>query len=172
LEGNAVVEGLDWVVGREPRVLILGSMPGSRSLAEGRYYVGRGNRFWDLMGELLSFDATADYEARIESLMTSGVALWDVLETCDRDGSLDSRIVQSTERPNDLRQFFRSHPGVRLVALNGKKAAASFRHWFGDVGTDPALPPALELPSTSGANTRFTRAALVTEWRQLGNHLL
>ncbi len=139
-------------------------MPGVQSLSAGQYYAAPRNRFWSLMGSLLGFDAAMPYGRRLSKLTGAGIALWDVLQSCEREGSLDSSIVVSTEVPNDFADFFKRHPSLRAVAFNGQKAAKSFEKLV-------ALPSPvrdrldfLTLPSTSAANARYGHAALVEEW--------
>ena len=163
-----MVTGLAPVVGERVRVLVLGSMPGARSLAEGRYYVGPGNRFWKVMAEVLGFDPGLDYAAKIRRLTASGVALWDVLKHCERDGSLDSSIVASSEEPNDFAGFLSRYPDLRAVVLNGQKAGESFNSSFDGARVSP---PSMTLPSTSGANARKSLEELVEEWRVISDYL-
>ena len=92
---------------RAARVLILGSMPGAASLRARRYYAYEHNAFWKIMGAL--FDAGPDvaYEKRVATLKRAGVAVWDVLESCVREGSLDSSIDEASMVPNDFQAFLR-----------------------------------------------------------------
>lgn len=163
-----MILGLPPIVGERPRVLILGSIPGGRSLETGRYYVGPGNRFWGTMAEILGFPPDLRYEARVRRLKARGIALWDVLHRCAREGSLDARIVTSTEEPNDLAGFFARHPDVDLVALNGRKAAESFRR---HVRGNGHVPTSVPLPSTSAANARLSAREVVERWSVLREHL-
>jgi hypoxanthine-DNA glycosylase len=119
------------------------------------------------MAALVGFEADLEYEDRRARLVTAGVALWDVLESCERPGSLDSSIVVSTERENDLGAFFREHPSIRVVGLNGGKAASAYARWL---RRSDGSPPAMALPSTSGANARLSWAGLVEAWRPLTAH--
>ena len=81
------------------RLLILGSLPGERSLAAGRYYAHPQNAFWHLTGTVLDEDlATLPYESRLERLLARGVGLWDSIETAQRQGSLDSAIKNAEAR--------------------------------------------------------------------------
>lgn len=142
-------------------VLILGSMPGTASLAAQQYYAHRHNTFWRILGELLGFDATADYPVRIAALKAGGIALWDVLESCVRPGSLDSMIVD--ERTNDFAAFFRAHDRIRRVYFNGAKAEASFRRRVLP-GLDAGNLSFTRMPSTSPAHASLSYARKLAAW--------
>ena len=149
------------------RLLILGSMPGVRSLAAGQYYAGPRNRFWPLMGEFLGFDPAMPYGRRLDELTGAGIALWDVLQSCEREGSLDASIVESTEVPNDFAAFLEKHSHIRAIAFNGQKAAKSFEK---RVALSTPLRDRLDLlklPSTSAANARYSHTVLAEEWGAL-----
>lgn len=112
------------VLGEKPETLILGSMPGEESLRQGRYYAHPQNAFWRVMGELLGFPPEAPYPERLELLKASRIALWDVLESCVRQGSLDSDI--ENEKPNDFKALFKAQPLIRRVVFNGATAEKLF----------------------------------------------
>lgn len=133
----------------DARILILGSMPGVASLAAGEYYAHPQNGFWPIMGALIGAGRDLDYPGRLVLLKTRGIALWDVLQTCDRAGSLDSAI--RAEIPNDFEWFFRACPDLRAVFFNGQKAAASFRRFVLPCLIGFSLPLTV-LPSTSPAH--------------------
>lgn len=133
----------------DARILILGSMPGAASLAAGEYYAHPQNGFWPIMGALIGAGSDLDYPARLDLLKRRGIALWDVLQTCERAGSLDSAI--RAEIPNDFEWLFRACPDIRAVFFNGQKAAASFRRFVLPVLTGFSLP-LMVLPSTSPAH--------------------
>jgi len=168
-----LIESFPAVIEPDARVLILGSMPGERSLAAGEYYAHPRNRYWPLMQELIGLDPKAPYSERIKQLTRAGVALWDVLKHCRRDGSLDDSIVRNSEVTNDIAQLLEDHPSVKAVGLNGQKAAKVFRRWV-----VPDLRVALrerlvsiELPSTSPANATRSLADLLDAWRALMPYL-
>src|SRR3954451_23432881 len=92
--------------------LILGTMPGAASLRAGQYYAHPRNAFWTIIGELLGFDARLDYAARIDHLAAARIAVWDVLQSCERPGSLDSNIDRQSVVPNDFPGFFAAHPRI------------------------------------------------------------
>ncbi|HTO56242.1 MAG TPA: DNA-deoxyinosine glycosylase, partial [Pseudomonadales bacterium] len=101
------------------RTLILGTMPGVASLAAGQYYGHPRNAFWRIVGELFGFDPAASYATRVRRLADSGVAVWDVLASCERAGSLDSRIDPESVVPNDFADFFAAHRRIERICFNG-----------------------------------------------------
>ena len=152
--------GLPPITGAEPSVLILGSFPSVLSLEKQEYYGNPRNRFWAVMEELFGVPASLPYPERQAKLTQHCVALWDVIRTCVRPGSADSRIRQPV--PNDIACFVRSHPSVRLVALNGRTAGSCY-HRFAEV---PGLPSVV-LPSTSPANARVSYEDMVRVWERV-----
>lgn len=112
------------VLGGSPKILILGSMPGEESLRQARYYAHPKNAFWPILGELLGFDPNAPYDTRLDALKEAGIALWDVLESCVRPGSMDSDIKH--ERTNNFKKLFERNPGIALVVFNGCTAERLF----------------------------------------------
>lgn len=158
-----------WAVGFPPvadaaaRVLILGSLPGRRSLEAAEYYAQPQNAFWPIMGRLCGATRSLPYDERLARLRASGIALWDVLAAGDRIGSLDSAIVSTTLVVNAFEAFFAGHPSIELVCFNGRKAEEVFRRRVA-----PALPPrALVfelLPSTSPAFASLTFEEKLARW--------
>ena len=135
------------------RILILGSMPGVASLREGRYYAHPQNQFWPIVCAALGADGMPDYAERVRLLLSNGIALWDVLESCVREGSLDSAIEDSSVVVNDFAAFFGTHPGVMRILFNGAKSEAAWRrHVLPSMGAGPAGLEYRRLPSTSPAH--------------------
>jgi len=146
------------------RLLVLGTMPGAASLDAGEYYAHPRNAFWPVMGALAGFAPTLAYAERVAALTASGIAVWDVLASCRRSGSLDTAIEAETVVVNDFPGFFAAHPELRLVAFNGGKAAELFRrHVRPHVATD-AVPATVRLPSTSPTNARLRLADKCAAW--------
>jgi hypoxanthine-DNA glycosylase len=147
-----------WSVGFPPvadvraRVLVLGSLPGRRSLEAEQYYAQPQNAFWRIMGQLCGAGPDVPYAERLERLRASGLALWDVLAAGDRQGSLDSAIVPASIVVNEFQAFFATHSRIGLVCFNGGKAEEVFRRrvapLLGARGTELAFE---RLPSTSPA---------------------
>ena len=146
--------GLPPIVWPHARVLVLGSLPGDESLRRQQYYGNPRNQFWTIIGRVHGgAPVDAGYAERLALLERHGIALWDVLASAQRRGSLDSNIRD--EVPNDFTDVLRNLPELRVIALNGAKAAAAFaRH------VQPKFAPWLEslrilpLPSTSPVPAR------------------
>lgn len=146
------------------RVLILGSMPGVASLNAQQYYAHPRNSFWPIMARIAGFDATAPYAMRVNALTRAGIAVWDVLQSCVRSGSLDSAIQAGTRVPNDFVSFFAEHPGIRLVCFNGAEAQQSFaRHVLPTLRAEGVR--FVRLPSTSPAHAMALERKLAA-WRE------
>ena len=148
-----------------PAVLILGSLPGRASLAAGQYYAQPRNAFWPIMGALFGAAPELDYAARLERLTARSVALWDVLASGTRPGSLDASIERETMVVNDIAGFVRRTGGVRLVLFNGKTAAALYRRRVAPtLAADAAAIETRTLPSTSPAYAAMPYARKLAAW--------
>ena len=155
--------GLPPVLGRDTRVLILGSFPGEASLAAGQYYAHPRNHFWPLLGALIEASlATMSYRKRIDALRAHRIGLWDVYVACSRRGSLDGAI-RDAER-GEVSRVRRAAPAVALVCFNGQMAARSLPAWH-DAGY-----ATLVLPSSSPAYTR-PFAEKLARWREIADFL-
>lgn len=160
------VRSFEPIEDRNAKLLILGSMPGRASLAAGQYYAHAQNVFWRIVSDLLDIHAHAPYESRVEALKSARIAVWDVLQSCVREGSLDTMIEKETEVANDFRSFFRTHRGITRVFFNGAKAEASFRrHVSRELDGGPAI--FVRLPSTSPANASLSFARKLGVWRAI-----
>lgn len=163
------VQGFPPVTAPGARVLILGSMPGRASLAAAQYYAHPRNAFWPLLGSILGFDPTLPYEERLQCLRARGVALWDVLQSCERPGSLDAAIDPRTQRANDFAGLFAAQPELRSVLCNGATAHRLFERFVLPTvttrGTDRAPFAVHRLPSTSPAHAGLSRSDKLAAWR-------
>lgn len=148
----------------DARILILGSMPGEASLRAGQYYAHPQNLFWRIMGELLGTDPASPYKQRIQALKSARIALWDVLRSCRRKGSLDSDIDGESLVPNDFAAFFQSHPQITRVFFNGAKAEECYRRHVLP-GIEGGSIEYLRLPSTSPANASISYERKLDAWR-------
>lgn len=151
---------------RNAEILILGSMPGRASLAADQYYAHAQNAFWRIISELLQLDPASPYAVRVQALKSARIALWDVLRSCKREGSLDSMIATDTQTANDFRAFFRAHPQITQVFFNGAKAEACFRqHVLRQIGGRVLCYT--RLPSTSPAHASLSYARKLEAWRTI-----
>jgi len=116
------IEGFSPIVSGNASVLILGTMPSEASLRRQQYYGHSRNAFWPIMSALYGFNPELGYQHRKERLMENGVAVWDVLQSCNRLGSLDANIKQSTLVTNDFAGFFTEHSLIKRVFFNGRMA--------------------------------------------------
>jgi double-stranded uracil-DNA glycosylase len=159
-----VLTGFPPVADPSATILILGSMPGFRSLAEGQYYAHPQNAFWRLMAHVIGLDPRAPYPARLAALRDAGIALWDVLHACVRPGSADHAIVGGTRVVNDFVTFFDRHRRIARVCFNGLEAERSFtREVHAYVAERPLTY--VRLPSSSAALALpFARKAAA--WRE------
>ncbi|HOU52684.1 MAG TPA: DNA-deoxyinosine glycosylase [Myxococcota bacterium] len=152
------------------RVLVLGTFPGPRSLAEEGYYAHPQNAFWDVIGSLCGFDPRhVTRRERLEQMLSRDVALWDVLERCRRQGSEDSRIVDPV--PNDFAAFLPELADLRAILFNGRPAWVLWRRLVTPSLPGP-VPPCLVMPSTSPAAARLPRAQKVQTWVEVLRSLL
>ena len=149
----------------DANTLVLGSLPGRRSLEMQQYYAHPRNTFWKIIGGIFDADGALPYEGRVSLLNANRIALWDVLAAAERPGSLDASIAHGSAHANDFNGFFRAHRGIRRVFFNGRKAESLYRRL--------ALPALGEfsgiryacLPSTSPAHAGMTFAAKLAAWR-------
>lgn len=151
------------------RALVLGTMPGVRSLAMQQFYAHPRNLFWPLMGEFFDAGLEFAYAERLVRLQAHGVGLWDVLGQCERSGSLDGAIRVGSEVSNDISGLLAQHPTIGAIALNGAKAADVFVRRIA-----PTIEPArlarlaiLPMPSTSPANASLSLSGKRGQWSRL-----
>jgi len=160
--------GFPPVPGPTSHVLILGSMPGRVSLEAGEYYAQPRNVFWRIMGELFGAGPDHPYQERLKLLMANGIALWDVLESCYRPGSLDASIDLKSANANDFPPFFETHRSIERVCFNGGKAEELYRRRV--LPTVQTTAPDLlyqRLPSTSPAYAAMPYEQKLTQWSVL-----
>ncbi len=150
----------------DAEILILGSMPGLVSLAADEYYAHPRNAFWPIMAELFGFDLAAPYNERVKALGAAKVAVWDVLYSCSRPGSLDSNIVSDSLIANDLASFLQQHPALKRVFFNGAKAESCFRKHIASTLAAGSISYQ-RLPSTSPAHAALTFAQKLAAWRTI-----
>lgn len=135
------------IISEGSKILILGSVPGVKSLEMQQYYAHPQNQFWKIIFKLFEEDFTADYQKRTEIIRKNKIALWDVIDSCEREGSLDTKI--RNEEHNDIMKILREHLTIKAVFCNGQK---SFKNLKKILGKESEIP-IFVLPSTSPLHT-------------------
>ena len=159
------IQGFPPISRPDAQTLILGSMPSRESLVQQRYYAHPRNSFWPIVSSLFEFPGD-HYQHNADQLMHNGVAVWDVLKTCFRTGSLDSDIDDSTIVTNDFQQFFTHHPNISRVFFNGSKAETVYlKQVLPRLDGAAANLKLQRLPSTSPAHASMSLEQKKSAWR-------
>ncbi len=165
--GETIKTGFPPVANIDARTLVLGSMPGEASLQKKQYYGHPRNLFWEFMGEILGFNPNIAYDERLLRLTENQIALWDVLNSCQRNGSLDANIIETSEVINDFDRFFDKYRQINRICFNGQKAFNTFKKYA--VKRQKIRYSAIEklvLPSTSPANASIPRDIKYRKWKE------
>lgn len=159
----------DYIADHNSRVLILGTMPGKASIDSNEYYGHPDNLFWDIIFRICHPDwkcdevVSVDYETKKQTIQNNHIALWDVLQYCEREGSLDKNIRNQIH--NDFKIFFQSYPSIRTIFFNGQKASK----YFDEFRPEPTIfdkRTFITLQSTSPSNT-INSFYKLKEWMQI-----
>jgi len=159
--------GFPAIANEDARILILGSMPSVKSLEQQQYYAHPRNAFWQIMSSLFNMDKDVTYPQRCEYLLANHIAVWDVIKSCQRQGSLDQDIEPTSMIANDFNSFIEQHPNIQKICFNGAKAEQVFNRYV--------LPMLSEqqrgivrwkLPSTSPAHAAMTFKQKLVLWQQ------
>ena len=142
-------------------------MPGKVSLAKQQYYGHAQNLFWPFMHEIFGIDSNLPYEQRLALLQSQGIALWDVMQECERHSSLDSDIVEHSIKPNDFNDFFQRYPAILHICFNGAKAESSFMKYVLRTNKQLTHLHLTRLPSSSPANASINKIKKLEAWRKL-----
>ena len=149
----------------DAKALILGSFPGKESLRRQEYYAHPRNAFWFIILSLFHLGAGLSYEERAQVLKSHRLALWDVVSSCRREGSLDSSIDNTTIQVNDFKSFFREHKEIDRVFFNGLKAEKEYqRRVLPEADSFCRTLQYYRLPSTSPAMAMLTRDEKLARW--------
>jgi len=142
-------------------------MPGVASLGASQYYAHPRNRFWDIMDRVCGAGRSIPYQQRLLRLLDHHLALWDVLHSCVRSGSLDAAIEHHTALPNDLAGLLSGLPSLRRICCNGATASVALKRHFGaQLAREYPQIEVLKLPSTSPANASCSDARKLQQWSQ------
>ncbi|MDD5411831.1 MAG: DNA-deoxyinosine glycosylase [Methylobacter sp.] len=167
------IAGFTPIVSGNAKVLILGSMPSVASLARQQYYGHPKNAFWPIMGALFGAAPELCYQQRKEILMANGIAVWDVLQGCNRLGSLDSNIKLASIKINDFADFYAEYKFIEQVFFNGAMAEKLYKKYV-----LPTLDQSFSyleyqrLPSTSPAHASLRLEEKIEAWKVIKRHVL
>ena len=152
------------------RILILGSIPGKVSLDAYEYYAHPRNTFWKILAAHMHIDHATPYPNRCQTLRKHHIALWDVLHSCTRPGSLDADIVEDSIAPNDFNSLFSDHPSITHVFFNGAKAEHAYtKYVLPTLSPDHAHLHYQRLPSTSPAHAAMSYDEKLHLWSEALN---
>lgn len=151
-----MLTGFEPIISNDPIVLILGSMPSVVSLEKNEYYGFKYNRFWKIMSAFFDIPLHT-YEDKKMLIKKHQMILWDVIQCCEREGSLDSKI--RNEQCNDIRALLKEYPSVQAIICNGKKSYSLYQKHFKDIDIKVIC-----LPSTSNANRSIKEHDLFKQW--------
>lgn len=149
----------DPISSTDTEILILGTLPGDKSLELGEYYGHARNRFWKILATLTENDFPLSYDEKKALLLKSKIGVWDVVHKANRKGSLDVDIQQ--EVANDLENFIASHTNLKVIAFNGQKAEKLFDKYFKRISDFTYIC----LPSSSPANAGINFENICTKWQ-------
>lgn len=152
------------IITEDSQVLILGSIPGVKSLEMQEYYAHPQNKFWKILFELFDENFSTNYEDRIKLLKVHHIALWDVIDSCERKGSLDVEI--KNENANNIVKLLIDHPNIKAIFCNGHK---SFKNLQKTLNQNQEMP-IFVLPSTSPAHT-LSYNVKFNQWSTILKHL-
>ncbi len=153
------------LVDQRSRILILGSIPGPEALRKKEYYGFKGNHFWRIIPEILEARPPLSYKDKIDLLRGRRIGLWDVVNSCAREGASDNSIRR--EKPNNIARLIKNYPQIRTIFLNGKTAEKLYKKFFGHM----IQVPAYYLPSTSPAHASMPYSKKLEEWRVITRYL-
>jgi hypoxanthine-DNA glycosylase len=142
-------------------ILILGSLPGEKSLAMHEYYAHPQNKFWRIIAAITDGQTPVDYGDKMSLLINNKIGVWDVVREAKRIGSLDKNIVD--EVPNDIDNFISRHKNLKVIGFNGTKSMKLFDKYF----KRQAHFKYIHLPSSSPANARIKFDEICEKWRKV-----
>lgn len=146
------------------RILVLGSFPSVKSRESMFFYGHPQNRFWKVISAIFKSELPGSVEEKKELLLLNGVAVWDVIASCEIQGSSDTSIKEVV--PNNL-SVIMDNCNIRKIFVNGKTAERYYKKY-----TEPFISrKAIYLPSTSPANAAWSEQKLIEKWSIIKTYL-
>ena len=157
MNSDIIIHPIPPVYDQNSRVLVLGSFPSVRSRESGFFYGHRQNRFWRVLADVCGTEAPVSIEEKKEMLLKNGIAVWDVIRSCEINGSADSSIKKVV--PNDVCRIIKESR-IERSFTNGKKAEELYKKYLeNETGIRSEC-----LPSTSPANAAWSLERLTEKW--------
>ena len=167
-----IIRGFLPIESGDARILILGSMPSEASLDSDQYYAHPRNNFWYIIESLFARESDLSYRHRKKLLIKNRIALWDVVQSCQRRGSLDSAIEQDSIVINRFDEFYDRHPMIEMIFFNGSKAETEYKkRVLPELEESYANLTSRRLPSTSPAMATLQRQQKLKQWRILTRYI-
>jgi hypoxanthine-DNA glycosylase len=152
-------EALPPIADTDTEILILGTLPSDNSLVNQQYYNNPRNQFWKIIFSIFNDGLVIEnYDNRIGLLKRHKIGLWDVLKSCDREGSSDAAIKNPIA--NDFKTFFDKHTKIKTLIFNGKDSFSFYRQFI-NFNFEKSL---VQLNSTSSLNTHQKIDQKTEEW--------
>ncbi|SMP38277.1 DNA-deoxyinosine glycosylase [Anoxynatronum buryatiense] len=141
--------------------LILGTMPGDKSLEYGEYYKNPRNRFWKIIAAITKNDLPETYQDKKMLLLKTNIGVWDVAHTAIRKGSLDRDM--EVQEPNDIGSFIAGHKHLKTIVFNGLESEKLYDRFF----ERSRKIKYVSLPSSSSANAGISFKLICEKWKQI-----
>jgi len=149
------------IISNDTEILLLGSLPGKKSIELNQYYGHPRNRMWNILSKIINSEISTDYASKKLFLKKHKIGLWDVAHSAERKGSLDSNIKK--EIPNDIQSLLIDYPSIKVIGFNGKKSETMFYKFF---KPKPHIKY-VSLPSSSPANMAISFKDICIKWSEL-----
>ena len=151
-------------INEQSKYIILGSFPSVKSREVMFYYGHPRNKFFPILFKVFNEEHSFDASRRKEFLIKHEIALYDVIEECDIEGSSDSSITNV--KPANIVSILKKYPNIKVIGITGGKAAKLFNRYLLDLVSSFNIK-IVYLPSTSPANARISDEALVEAYKSL-----
>ena len=149
------------VIDDKTEILIIGTMPSVASLQAQEYYAFKHNAFWKIIADISQTLEFRDYQHKLKTLSALHLGLWDNLQFCEREGSLDSQIYN--EIPNNFQELLSQYPQIHKLLFNGQKSYQFFKKYQSKLLNKYSYKV---LPSTSPANATIKYSDKLKRWQQ------
>lgn len=153
--------GLPPVADENSRILILGTFPGCESLLQEKYYAHGTNSFWKLLFQVFNKPFSRDYSDRIKLVKENKIAVWDVIESCIREGSSDKKIVEP--KPNDIPSFLKAYSNINTIVITSNEVKKHLFNFFPELKASNHQ----QIISSSSGTVGVSFNSKLERWKQL-----